>query len=439
MAQQSGAFTQNLGQGQGQGIMPCSGQGGQTGPIGMGQGIGPAMPAMVQGFTQASQSVSQGMPMVSRGGRQLPPLLPQPQLQRQGSLSTGASSPVGIRLMPSSMQQQTQGSLQSQTQSQLSGVPQYHLSNGGCQELTGMSVPVTMSMALPALRTSEPECSGVLPASSSESGERGDQTCSGERIRFSAAQTKTIFMPSANLVHRASVAAEAAGLIDAGGDGLRPLPSMQHISRTMQRSQSSHALGQLRTLAPMPLSEARVPAGYVGIKPLDNGVIGNRQLAELQAMNIRPLMPAIGGMRRVHSAGDIQTLNGMAASLGHGLPGLERPGFDDGSFKIGRYTMEERKSRIHRYREKRNERNFNKKIKYACRKTLADSRPRVRGRFARNDEVGQVKLEEEDEEDSDMVFEDELEGETELPSPGELTDMVRGLHNRVKLEPSTSA
>lgn len=30
------------------------------------------------------------------------------------------------------------------------------------------------------------------------------------------------------------------------------------------------------------------------------------------------------------------------------------------------------------------------KIKYACRKTLADSRPRIRGRFARNDEAGEI-------------------------------------------------
>lgn len=28
--------------------------------------------------------------------------------------------------------------------------------------------------------------------------------------------------------------------------------------------------------------------------------------------------------------------------------------------------------------------------KYACRKTLADNRPRIRGRFARNDEIGDV-------------------------------------------------
>ncbi|GJV21424.1 putative CCT motif family protein [Tanacetum coccineum] len=52
-------------------------------------------------------------------------------------------------------------------------------------------------------------------------------------------------------------------------------------------------------------------------------------------------------------------------------------------------TTEERKEKIHRYMKKRNERNFSKKIKYACRKTLADSRPRVRGRFAKNDEFGE--------------------------------------------------
>lgn len=29
-------------------------------------------------------------------------------------------------------------------------------------------------------------------------------------------------------------------------------------------------------------------------------------------------------------------------------------------------------------------------MQYACRKTLADSRPRVRGRFAKNDELGEA-------------------------------------------------
>ncbi|GLT43286.1 hypothetical protein SLA2020_172480 [Shorea laevis] len=81
--------------------------------------------------------------------------------------------------------------------------------------------------------------------------------------------------------------------------------------------------------------------------------------------------------------------------------------------KACRYSPEEKKERIERYRSKRNLRNFNKKIKYACRKTLADSRPRIRGRFARNDEIekishGQVQWSqgmggEEEEEDENWV------------------------------------
>ncbi|XP_050224610.1 zinc finger protein CONSTANS-LIKE 15 [Mercurialis annua] len=59
------------------------------------------------------------------------------------------------------------------------------------------------------------------------------------------------------------------------------------------------------------------------------------------------------------------------------------------NIKVGRYTVEERKDRILRYLKKRNQRNFNKTIKYACRKTLADRRVRVRGRFARNNELSE--------------------------------------------------
>ncbi|KAL6961896.1 hypothetical protein U1Q18_033235 [Sarracenia purpurea var. burkii] len=55
--------------------------------------------------------------------------------------------------------------------------------------------------------------------------------------------------------------------------------------------------------------------------------------------------------------------------------------------KACRYSPLEKKERIERYRSKRNQRNFNKKIKYECRKTLADSRPRIRGRFARSNEA----------------------------------------------------
>ncbi|WOL14174.1 hypothetical protein Cni_G22954 [Canna indica] len=45
--------------------------------------------------------------------------------------------------------------------------------------------------------------------------------------------------------------------------------------------------------------------------------------------------------------------------------------------------IEERSQKLSRYRKKRTQRNFGRKIKYACRKALADSQPRIRGRFAK--------------------------------------------------------
>lgn len=60
------------------------------------------------------------------------------------------------------------------------------------------------------------------------------------------------------------------------------------------------------------------------------------------------------------------------------------------TYRAGRLAPEERLQKILKYRQKRHERNFTKRIKYQCRKTLADSRPRVRGRFARNDDSSAV-------------------------------------------------
>uniref|UniRef100_A0ACD5U1X2 Uncharacterized protein n=1 Tax=Avena sativa TaxID=4498 RepID=A0ACD5U1X2_AVESA len=101
-----------------------------------------------------------------------------------------------------------------------------------------------------------------------------------------------------------------------------------------------------------------------------------------------------GTVRRVLSTGDLQ---GNNVSLPPPpIPPRFLPGDNCGSQeaagepfseKVGRYSAEERKERIERYRSKRQQRNFHKKITYACRKTLADSRPRVQGRFARNVET----------------------------------------------------
>lgn len=84
--------------------------------------------------------------------------------------------------------------------------------------------------------------------------------------------------------------------------------------------------------------------------------------------------------------------------------GNHHNGAADGRVRIGTLTLEERRARILRYRQKRHERNFRKRIKYNCRKTLADSRPRIRGRFARNDEIEELlkqkKLQEQKNSDS---------------------------------------
>lgn len=56
---------------------------------------------------------------------------------------------------------------------------------------------------------------------------------------------------------------------------------------------------------------------------------------------------------------------------------------DDGIVRIGIYTIPERKALLARFREKRLRRIFRKKIKYDCRKRLAQARPRYRGRFVK--------------------------------------------------------
>ena len=70
------------------------------------------------------------------------------------------------------------------------------------------------------------------------------------------------------------------------------------------------------------------------------------------------------------------------------------PHYPDG--KVGNYTYAERRAIIEKFREKKRNRIWKKQIKYVCRKKLAETRPRVKGRFvsrtedtphANNDEI----------------------------------------------------
>ena len=125
-------------------------------------------------------------------------------------------------------------------------------------------------------------------------------------------------------------------------------------------------------------STSRVPNAKIQmsfsqtLQPKADGNSGDKARSLTQDLIPTPLgkgsvVNKVGGMRRVHSAGDLSSLGAM--------PSVRR---------IGKYTVEERQERIRRFREKRQARNFKKKIKYVCRKTLADSRPRVHGRFAKH-------------------------------------------------------
>jgi hypothetical protein len=55
--------------------------------------------------------------------------------------------------------------------------------------------------------------------------------------------------------------------------------------------------------------------------------------------------------------------------------------------RIGIYLPEERKARIAKFHSKRKIRIWRKRIKYDCRKKLADSRPRIKGRFVKRSDV----------------------------------------------------
>jgi hypothetical protein len=56
--------------------------------------------------------------------------------------------------------------------------------------------------------------------------------------------------------------------------------------------------------------------------------------------------------------------------------------------RVGVYTPEQRVARVEKFHKKRRARVWRKRIKYDCRKKLADSRPRVKGRFVKRTEDG---------------------------------------------------
>jgi hypothetical protein len=59
----------------------------------------------------------------------------------------------------------------------------------------------------------------------------------------------------------------------------------------------------------------------------------------------------------------------------------------DTNGRIGIYNPSQRRALLARFAEKRNRRVWRKKVRYTCRKNLADNRVRVKGRFVKREEL----------------------------------------------------
>ncbi|KAK9792035.1 hypothetical protein WJX73_008669 [Symbiochloris irregularis] len=113
------------------------------------------------------------------------------------------------------------------------------------------------------------------------------------------------------------------------------------------------------------------------------------RMSEERERSIRRSQSAIE-LRTLGTSGSLPRQDSDADLSSYDHVGIELTTPEGHTYHVGRLSNEDRAQKILRYRQKRHERNFSKRIKYQCRKTLADSRPRVRGRFARNNDVGAV-------------------------------------------------
>ncbi|CAN6586030.1 unnamed protein product [Malus baccata var. baccata] len=153
-------------------------------------------------------------------------------------------------------------------------------------------------------------------------------------------------------------------------DSLMKSPSFQNQALNLSSPESSFLDGQMRRIS---------STGDLQIILLSRNLINLR--CHLTNLAIYPI--SIQYLSRIFITYIyIYTLNTRRSSV------MEEAA---ANFKTRKYSAEERKERISKYRAKRPQRNFNKTgCKYACRKTLADNRPRTRGRFARNDETAEI-------------------------------------------------
>ncbi|CAM0907421.1 unnamed protein product [Alopecurus aequalis] len=84
-----------------------------------------------------------------------------------------------------------------------------------------------------------------------------------------------------------------------------------------------------------------------------------------------------------NSGSNNNTNNGSSAATAAAAVDVETGGVDKRMSNIMYLKRERRVAAVKKFREKRKERNFGKKVRYQSRKRLAEQRPRVRGQFVR--------------------------------------------------------
>lgn len=87
------------------------------------------------------------------------------------------------------------------------------------------------------------------------------------------------------------------------------------------------------------------------------------------------------GSNRQNDNNIVRTVEGMNLSINDGL--TQNCGADDGSGNDVNLNKIRREVALHKFRQKRKDRCFDKKVRYQSRKKLAEQRPRVKGQFVR--------------------------------------------------------
>lgn len=120
----------------------------------------------------------------------------------------------------------------------------------------------------------------------------------------------------------------------------------------------------------------------VGVKESRVGSVSQKAVK----MKVEPVVVGTGKGDGTCSETTLESMESMESNKG-GKKQVVEDSKEDEEAKILARRKKRRMEALARFRSKRANRSFTKKVRYECRKQLADSRPRVKGRFVRKIEM----------------------------------------------------